>query len=280
MAFILLETFEGVLKEIAPYMESTVSKAREKFGLTWKDQFEETLQKIFGNDEKKMENAIRGYVRFSLDATRLQKRFEKEKKYIPKNHEHISNTVYNNEDYMYNLYLPGILLSHYLWPHHYRQLLYFHKKFMPMILSSNDKRFCDIGVGTGFYSRQILSASKQIHGTGYDISEYAINYAKMHLSAFGCLNRWECLMTDIIKEKPCESRPFLICVEVLEHLEDPSIFLKALRNMLQKGGAGLNPGDLLLVQIKMNKAQQLIDFSTVVMSKAIDDIKQLFNLQI
>jgi len=238
MGFMLVRRFEDSLKKTAPYMQSTVSRARGNFGPAWEGQFEETLQKIFGNDEKKMEDAIQGYVRFALDATKLQKRFEKEKQYIPKNYEEASRAVYHNRDYMRNLYLPGILLSHYLWPHHYRQLVYFHKKFIPMILSGDDKRFCDVGLGTGFYSRQILSVSEQIHGKGYDISEHSINYSKMQINAFGWSGRWECSITDIIKERPDGSWPFMVCVEVLEHLEDPLTFLKALRAILQKGGVG------------------------------------------
>lgn len=42
----------------------------------------------------------------------------------------------------------------------------------------------------------------------------------------------------------------------------------------------LNPAELLLVQIKLNKAQQLLDYSSVLLSKAVDDMKMLFNVQL
>tara|TARA_B100000315_G_C14572047_1_gene586094 strand:+ start:790 stop:1686 length:897 start_codon:yes stop_codon:yes gene_type:complete len=233
-----IDQFESILTRVAPYMSTIVSKARTSFGFTWEQQFDETLQKLFSDNNEKLEDAIKGYVRFALDATKLQKRFEKEKIYIPKSYEEAANAVYHNKEYMNNLYLPGILLSQYLWPHHYRQLVYFHEKFIPLIHASREKQFCDVGVGTGFYSRQILSTSNQIRGKGFDISEHSLNYATMHIDAFGFLNRWEFELRDVLKNKTHETFQFLISVEVLEHLEDPVAHLKVLRSMLRSDGFG------------------------------------------
>lgn len=42
----------------------------------------------------------------------------------------------------------------------------------------------------------------------------------------------------------------------------------------------LNPAEMLMVQVKMNQAQQQIEFSSVLLSKVVDDFKQLMNVQI
>ena len=42
----------------------------------------------------------------------------------------------------------------------------------------------------------------------------------------------------------------------------------------------LNPADLLMMQFKLTKAQQEIEYSSVLLSKAIDDIKVILNIQI
>lgn len=42
----------------------------------------------------------------------------------------------------------------------------------------------------------------------------------------------------------------------------------------------LNPAEMLMVQVKMNQAQQQIEFSSVLLSKVVDDFKQLMNIQI
>lgn len=49
---------------------------------------------------------------------------------------------------------------------------------------------------------------------------------------------------------------------------------------LKDKGESLSPADLLLIQIKLNKAQQEIEYSSVLLSKAIDDMKMLFNIQL
>ena len=211
-------------------------RQRELFGAEWDWEFEELLRVFAGTDEQKLQVAVEGYVEFALDGMRLQKRFEKTCQYDNKSYGQAAEEVYHNEEYMFSYYLPGILLSHYLWPHHYRQLRFFRTAFLPRILSRPVQEFCDIGVGTGFYSRQLLAASAVMRGWAFDISEPALEYSKRHLAAFGVIDRWNPEIRDIIANPPSRMWDFLLSVEVLEHLTDPVMFLKAFRAMLSPGG--------------------------------------------
>jgi hypothetical protein len=49
---------------------------------------------------------------------------------------------------------------------------------------------------------------------------------------------------------------------------------------LNTSGKHINAGELLLVQVKLQKAQQELDYSSVLLGKAVDVIKTLFNIQI
>ncbi|MCB1085025.1 MAG: hypothetical protein KDK60_02875 [Chlamydiia bacterium] len=49
---------------------------------------------------------------------------------------------------------------------------------------------------------------------------------------------------------------------------------------LNAAGQQLNPGDLLLIQVKLAKAQQELEYSSVLLSTAVSDIKTLFNIQL
>lgn len=49
---------------------------------------------------------------------------------------------------------------------------------------------------------------------------------------------------------------------------------------LKDKGVGISPGDMLLIQIKLNKAQTEIEYSSVLLSKAVDDMKMLMNIQL
>ncbi len=49
---------------------------------------------------------------------------------------------------------------------------------------------------------------------------------------------------------------------------------------MTKGGKKMSAGDYLLVQVKLSKAQQELEYTSVLLSKAVDDVKMLFNIQI
>jgi SAM-dependent methyltransferase len=237
MALSGVSRLEKLLTTNAPYMSNVVNRARV-FGKGWEHGLEETVARIFGDDDTKLDAATKGYVRFSLDATRLQKRFEKTRRYDAKTYEEAGRLVYHNADYMNQMYLPGLLLSQYLWPHQYRQLLFFKEHFVPRLRSACEKRFADVGVGTGFYSRQALAADSAMYGVGFDISEHSLNYAQMQVDAFGFHTRWRHEKRNILVDPPNDRFPFVISVEVLEHLENPLAFIRALKRMLMPGGRG------------------------------------------
>lgn len=59
--------------------------------------------------------------------------------------------------------------------------------------------------------------------------------------------------------------------------------LENAQSQLQKlstNGQTMEPGQLLLIQVKLSKAQQELEYSSILLSKAIDDIKTLFNIQL
>ncbi len=54
---------------------------------------------------------------------------------------------------------------------------------------------------------------------------------------------------------------------------------KEIQTIAEKGET-LDPAKLLFVQIKLNKAQQLLDYSAILLAKAVEDMKQLFSVQL
>ena len=231
--------FEAAMAAIAPFMVPSLRRQRATFGDEWVGEFGTMLGRFIARSDEHLSNAVRGYVNFALDGMRLQKRFEKTRQYENKSYAEAANVVYQNKDYMFGLYLPGILLSHYLWPHHYRQLQFYRRSFLPRIAGSELHEFCDIGPGTGFYSRQLLTALGDAQGWAFDMSPFSLEYSRDQLTAFHVADRWRPEIRDIVKDTPGRQWPCLVCIEVLEHLEDPLAFLKALRSMLSVGGYGL-----------------------------------------
>jgi len=71
--------------------------------------------------------------------------------------------------------------------------------------------------------------------------------------------------------------------QYIGYLEDGNNQLYSIKNSLaaiQAKGETLNPADFLLVQLKVNRAQQEIDFTSALLGKAIEATKSLMNINL
>ncbi len=222
-----------------PYFVPSVDRLYERFGEAWLEHFEREMTTLFGDDWVRFDNAVIGYGRFSLDSMRLQKLFDKKRCYENKTYEEAAAEVYQNRDYMFTLYLPGILLAHFLWNNHYLQHKFYYNEFLPRVRAHGGNLFYDIGIGTGFYSKEILRDTPYMRGEGFDLSPFSLEFTGQTLSAFGLRERYSFNLRNIITQPVTTPAPFILNIEVLEHLEDPQSFLDAMAGMLEPGGFGL-----------------------------------------
>jgi 2-polyprenyl-3-methyl-5-hydroxy-6-metoxy-1,4-benzoquinol methylase len=237
MSLKYFEQFKQLFFKEAAIFKSNFNNVESEFGDNWKQEFDLHLMKQFADNEENYINAIKGYSRFSIDAMRLQKRFNKKLKYEDVSYDEACEKVYLNEEYMFKLYLPGIFVSHFLWRHHHRQLMFYKENFLPLIEKSSDQRFYDVGTGTGFYSVQFIRHNPKAEGTGIDLSPYSRKFTANMIKAWGFENNFTSCDKNIIEES-FEPFPFVQTIEVLEHLSDPQLFLNNLRKLLKKGGYG------------------------------------------
>jgi len=222
-----------------PYFKETIPRQVDLFGKDWLTHFQNEMEILFGTDNNALVNASIGYGKFCLDSMKLQKLFDKTRQYENKTYEEAADEVYQNRDYMFSLYLPGILLSHFLWSHHYKQHIFFRKKFVPKIIAHGGNVFYDVGVGTGFYSKEMLLVKEDMRGEGFDLSPHSLAYTAETLKKFNLSKNYKPNQRNIILEPIKLAASFITCIEVLEHLEDPQEFLNALSKMLEPGGFGL-----------------------------------------
>ena len=232
-----LALFQKEFFEHARIFQKTFLDVQAAFGPPWEAEFDEHLRNLFGSGVEQYRSAIRGYSRFAIDAMRLQRIFNKKKKYEDQSYEEAYAHVYMNPDYMMNLYLPGIFISHFLWRHHYRQLQFYKQKFLPLLDKVTDRRFYEVGTGTGFYTVQIYRHEPRFHGTGIDISPHSRQFTLNNIRGWGFQDRFTSSETNIINAG-LEPFPVIQCIEVLEHLSDPQLFLDHLRKLLRPGGCG------------------------------------------
>lgn len=232
-----LEQFRQIFFEQAPIFQSTFLKVQSEFGGAWEAEFDAHLEKLFGKNEEAYRNAVRGYSRFALDAMRLQKLFNRKLKYEDVTYEEACAKVYMDENYMMSLYLPGIFVSHFLWRHHYRQFSYYKRNFLPLLDTLADKRFYEVGTGTGFYTVQVFRHDHSFQGRGIDISPHSRQFTLNNIEGWGFADSFTPMNVNIIGAE-LEPLPVIQAIEVLEHLSDPQLFLHHLRKLLKPGGYG------------------------------------------
>lgn len=226
-----------IFNEHYRFTRSIVDRGFSTFGPKWAMEFEELLQRLFPS-ESSLVHAAKGYAAFVMSSMRLQMEFERSGNYQAKSFVEAAESVYFNESRMMNEYLPGLQLSHYLWPHHYRQLKFFDLAFAEPMRLAGAKDFIEVGIGTGLYSQRLLRNLPETVGVGFDISRWSKDFSELHLQAFDVQNRYQIKLKDIATEKLETPADWLVCVEVLEHLEDPVSFLTVLRKVLNVGGSG------------------------------------------
>jgi len=242
-----IENLLVAMERSARFARESVRRGEAEFGAAWSNDFSEMLERLYADDSA-MGDAVQGYSAFVIDSMRRQKRFERELCYPAKTYADATAEVYCNDDHMWRQYLPGLLLSHYLWPHHYRQIEYFKTFFLSMLCRHQVTEFAEVGVGTGIYSRLTLQAVPEIRGAGFDISPMSLRFTLGHVAAYGHADRYSAIKHNILEQPNDKTYRALICVEVLEHMEDPLVLLKSLKSMCAADGkmfvtAALNAAD-------------------------------------
>jgi 2-polyprenyl-3-methyl-5-hydroxy-6-metoxy-1,4-benzoquinol methylase len=231
------ELFYRVVADGAPLFYKNCEKVFATFGDEWARDLDAHLERLFGCDEEAYRKAVQGYAKFSLSAMRLQARFNKTRRYEEQSYEDACRNVYQNRQFMAEVYLPGIFVSQFLWQHHYRQIQFHRERFLPLLEGAADRRFYDVGTGTGFYSVQALQRLPGFHGYGIDTSPHAREFTERHVKAWGFGGAYTPMDVDITTAE-LEPVSCVQSIEVLEHLADPEEFLRHLRKMLRPGGYG------------------------------------------
>jgi SAM-dependent methyltransferase len=236
---IIYERLSDLARKHSYFFAHIWKRSWEEFGPQWAEEIADNVVRLFGLEEDGgWVAAIQGYAEFALDAMRNQKFFEANGRYRWSTLGEIQSHYYDNKDHMMRNYLPGMYLSHYLWPHHFKLLTFFRAEVLRN-LGPAPSVFCDVGIGTGMYSREVLCAFPHVRGKGFDISQYSVAFTRNVLQAYGVLDRYEFVIGDIFATEPSpEIADLIVSQEVLEHLEDPERFCRILYELTKIGGKG------------------------------------------
>jgi len=180
--------------------------------------------------------------------------YNKTKSYPKIDFVEVKNKIYENDEYMFDYYM-GVVASIFLWKSNYKLLEFFDKNFLTKY-QSQYSNFIDLASGHFFYSAYAIQSEFAVKNTKYfqlDIAPMAKNLIvkyckKIELSnsvfQLGDLNSFENLRDLIPEYEPS----LIICNFVLEHLEDPQIFLKNLRKCIKSE-------DVVFISLAITAAQ-------------------------
>jgi len=107
--------------------------------------------------------------------------------------------------------------------------------YIDKLVGLQGKRVLDVGCGGG-----ILSESMHFKGadvTGIDLGEKALNVAKLHQLESGAKVSYQLISVEELAAKQQASFDVITCMEMLEHVPDPSAIVAACAKLVKPGGS-------------------------------------------
>lgn len=180
-----------------------------------------------GHDIKYMANS---YLTIVGDTFREQIYFMKHKEYRHKSYADVAGHVYHDKDYM-DKYMYGLAITSFLWPNH----LDMGRLFVETLPRDVKGKYLDIGPGHGYYLMKAMELGSFDEYLGIDISEASIKQTRAIIEHFKpeFKDRFSLKMIDFLDAEGLENNSYnaIVMGEVLEHVEQPDVFLKRIKEL-------------------------------------------------
>jgi 2-polyprenyl-3-methyl-5-hydroxy-6-metoxy-1,4-benzoquinol methylase len=216
------------VEAVNPIHAKKLRSLTSEFDDTYKSKFEIFFGRyeiILKQQNLSLDFAIESYLRFCSDMVYEQIRFIQTGEYSNKSFEEVNKNVYDNPDVM-NYHMHGLLVSQFLWSHHYQTFRFFSKNIQSF--AGDGKNILEIGGGHGLYTNELLDQFKHdFIFNMVDISESSIALSK----SFVLSEKVNYYLEDIYKYNTETKFDFIIMGEVLEHVEDPVSLMIKLHNL-------------------------------------------------
>jgi len=161
------------------------------------------------------------------DTLREQIYFQRHKRYRYSTFDEVADSVYFDGEYM-RKYMHGLALTGYLWPNH-REL---HRYFCETLPVDKPGTYLEIGPGHGMYMVTAMRRTDFDVFHGLDLSPTSVEMTQRLIGSgvFGQFDNFDVFEQDFLEgELPPASYSAIVMGEVLEHVEEPGIFLERIR---------------------------------------------------
>jgi 2-polyprenyl-6-hydroxyphenyl methylase/3-demethylubiquinone-9 3-methyltransferase len=106
--------------------------------------------------------------------------------------------------------------------------------YIDQIAGLNGKRVLDVGCGGGILSEAMASRGAQV--TGIDLGEKALKVAQLHKMESGAEVDYRLVSVETLAQEQPKSFDVVTCMEMLEHVPDPSAIIHACAALVKPGG--------------------------------------------
>src|ERR1022692_3729886 len=221
------------ISERNPIHTKKLNKNLTSFGEVYNRRAEEFLTKyesLLLEEGKNLDFAVDCYLKMLADITMETLRFLETGEYSSKSFQEVNRRVYGDPEVM-EYYMHALLLSQFLWKHHYEMFNFFTEELTKR--KSSVKNYLEIGGGHGL---QVAEATKILGSnskfTVVDISPTSLNITRRLVDD----DSMNFVLSDIFQYKPEQKFDFITLGEVLEHMEDPGALLKCVSHLLADHG--------------------------------------------
>lgn len=185
---------------------------------------------LLENKNKTIDYAIECYLQMLADINYESVQFMQTGEYSSKSFDEVNKRVYANPAIM-EYYMHGLLLSQFLWTHHYDILTYFSRVLSKY--SNNVSRYLEVGGGHGLYiSEAITHLGTNVTFDLVDISQSSLDLSRLMINN----NAVSFILENIFEYYPNAKYDFITMGEVLEHVEDPVMLLRKIYSLLNDRG--------------------------------------------
>lgn len=175
----------------------------------------------------------KAYLTITMDTLREQVFFQRHGRYRYSSFREVAEKVYFNPNYM-NYYMHGLALTLFLWPNH----LEIFRFFRTMQLRRQGEIYLEVGPGHGIFFREAACSGQFRSYLGIDISPISLEMTRKLLSSDPRLQGidWKLINADFLATDDLQGRfDAIVMGEVLEHVEEPLLFLMRIKELASKG---------------------------------------------